>query len=153
MNWECGCGVLNRDSKVNCWSCQSSKELGKRTPDGTKTAAGFWLNVLVGVVLIFLLVGVTIPSRSDLIIHGKAMMLIRSLEKYKKHHGTYPDNLDGFGDIQFCGGRKGPMGYRTHSGKTEFTLSCFGRGASILVAEEVWTVYSSKTKEWKAMSD
>ena len=27
MTWECGCGVVNRGSRVNCWSCGSPKVL------------------------------------------------------------------------------------------------------------------------------
>jgi len=39
MTWECGCGVVNRDSKVMCRACQTPKGM-VWTPHGFKAADG-----------------------------------------------------------------------------------------------------------------
>ncbi len=104
-------------------------------------------------VIVVLGLGISLPSRKDLITGAKATKLIASLENYKKQHGTYPNNLDGFVKIEFCSDGKRAMGFRTYNEKTEFSLSCFGRGQAIFAGEEVWEVYSSKTKEWGTISD
>ena len=128
-------------------------EVGEETPTERKVSRSGLLGALgLWGVIVVLGLGVSIPSRMDLRTRGKVSHLIGSLEDYKKQLGTYPDNLERVGEIGFCSDGKSAMGYRTSNEKTEFTLSCFGRG-TFIISELVWEVYSSKSKEWRTISD
>ncbi len=156
MTWECGCGAVNRDLNVMCRACQTPGEMG-RVPDRDKPPAVLWLkvllSVLVGVGLIIVMIGIWIPSSPGVSTYSMVTHSIGLLEDYKKEHGTYPDNFEwfGFGKTEFCGDGKRAAGYRTYDENAEFTLSCYGRG--VYIFSGVWEVYSSKTKEWRTISD
>lgn len=112
---------------------------------------------LVVLGLIFFVLGVWIPSNRWVRNRGVALVLISDLEDYKKQHGTYPEEVDGFTEnwgYTACSSSNGVLRwrYRTYNERTEFTLTCFHRGPAIF-SEEVWEGYSSKTKEWRTISD
>ncbi len=114
MTWECGCGVVNRDSKVKCRACQTPKGM-VWTPDGFQMSEtgvekkrltrqgsrGFTLiDLLVIVAIVGIIGAIVIPNfiqASRKAPHSRAASdtktAVTQAIKYAQDKGAYPTSI------------------------------------------------------------
>jgi len=134
MTWECGCGVVNRDSKVKCRACRTPQGM-VWTPHGFKSADdpvdlsdaprrkqayGYgWFCVIGGGVIFLLAAGTGASLKSAqtrawyVRAAGDTMIAVTQAIKYAQDKGVYPTSINALreGEIVYCACRdKDPWG-------------------------------------------
>ncbi len=115
-----------------------------------KIGRAVFLAVIV-LVATLLIVVIALPSLPGMYDRARVAELIEKLEHYQAKQGSYPEKLEQLDvTLTFC--NEGPRGmdYRPYGERSEFSLSCFGRGPFIFSG--AWEIYSSETKNWMNLS-
>ena len=104
------------------------------------------------VVVILLGVAFVLPSAPGVRDRFMVNDLIQKLETHKSKHGAYPATLEHLNVIGgYCNDGERKMTYRPSQERTQYTLTCFGRGPAFF--SKKWEVYRSKTQAWTVLED
>jgi hypothetical protein len=101
--------------------------------------------IIIGIIILLFGFG-SLPRILSFPVYREGIKLVELIEKYKIAYGTYPVSLEQLGQkIKYDDKGWRGIRYAAYEEGNEFGLTCYGLWA-------LREVYSSKTKEWKALN-